>query len=411
MKMKTAAAVVIAAAVLTGCGSQISSRDKNETLSSSKNESSTSSTVQESAVAAVPNSSGAENSNGVRAVAENVKLLGRTYADDSGRLWMGLSGTGVDLMFKGSSFDITMSGNQTDIDNAARVGIFVDGERVKDVVLSGAPERISISGKGSTAVNVRVVKLSECTSSCCCIESMTAQDGEFSPTPEKNRRIEFIGDSITCGYGIDDTDLSHGFSTTTEDCTKAYAVKAAEMLGADVSLFSFSGYGIVSGNSGDGTKEKEKTVPQYYSSYGFTFASGFGDKKPQDIPWDNSKFKPDVIVINLGTNDSTYTQSDTGREAEYTSDYVSFLKLVREKNPGAKIYCTLGIMGNELNDAMKRAVEKYTGQTGDKNISAFDFPVQDMNADGCVVHGHPSVKTHDRSAALLSEKIRSDMGW
>lgn len=48
--------------------------------------------------------------------------------------------------------------------------------------------------------------------------------------------MEFIGDSITCGYGVDDPDKEHHFKTATEDVTKAYAYKTALALNADYSM-------------------------------------------------------------------------------------------------------------------------------------------------------------------------------
>lgn len=62
-------------------------------------------------------------------------------------------------------------------------------------------------------------------------------------------------DSITCGYGVDDEDRSHQFSTKTEDATKAYAYKTAQLLNADYSLVSYSGHGVVLGYT---TREKRQ---------------------------------------------------------------------------------------------------------------------------------------------------------
>ncbi len=96
---------------------------------------------------------------------------------------------------------------------------------------------------------------------------------------------------------------------------------------------------------------------------------------------------------------------------EYTEKYVEFLKTVRSKNPKARIFCTLGTMGNTLYNAMNDAVQRYTMLTGDKNITSFELPVQDQMLDGIVAQGHPSEKTHAKAADLVSQKIKTDMGW
>ncbi len=340
----------------------------------------------------------------------DVKLLGRTYLADDGKIWLGLSGTGVDFEYTGDKLSLFMIGNPTGRDNGSRVGVYVDGERVKDMIVTGDAEIFDIDGKGSTPVNVKIVKLSECPQSCCGIVKINPNGGTVKAAADKPHKIEIIGDSITCGYGVDENDpLSH-FTTPTEDCTKSYSIKTAELLNADYSLVSFSGYGIVSGYTESGNKVADSLVPLYYEKYGFTYGAGFGAKKPQDMDWDFSKFVPDAVVINLGTNDSTYAKNDERRE-EYKQGYISFLKTIRSKNPNARIFCTLGIMGTSLNKTMHEAAEAYTAETGDNNISVFDFPEQNGNADGLAADYHPSEKTHTKSAEMLAEFIKKEMGW
>ena len=322
---------------------------------------------------------------------ENVKLLGRTYKS-------------------GEKLSVTMSGNDTDEDSLSRVGIYVDDELVKDVMLTSKSTAVDIEGKTDRSVNVKIIKLSEAQNSCCSIDNITVTEGKIVPTAEKAHKIEFIGDSMTCGYGVEDSDLTHNFSTASENCCKAFGVKTAKLLDADYSLVCYSGYGIVSGCSADGSKNTDDLVANYYEKYCYTAADGFDGIKPQTIAYDHG-FQPDAIVINLGTNDSTYTGTDPQRLGEYTEKYVEFLKTVRSKNPKARIFCTLGTMGNTLYNAMNDAVQRYTMLTGDRNITSFELPVQDQMLDGIVVQGHPSEKTHSKDADIIAQKIKTDMGW
>ena len=344
-------------------------------------------------------------------VLNDAKLLGRTYRADDGSIWMGLPGTGAELEFTGERLSVTLRGNAASSDKAARVGVFVDGQRTSDICVNASKQTVDVTGKGSTTVTVRIVKLSECSDSCCAIVGADAHGGSIKKASDKQRKIEFIGDSITCGYGVDDPDLTHGFSTATEDCTKGYAYKTAQLLNADHSLVSFSGYGVVSGWTGTGEKNTYSLVEPYYESYGFTENSGFDGKKPSDIKWDFSRFVPDVVVLNLGTNDMSYTLDDPGRQQEYIAGYVDFLKKIRSVNPNAKIICALGTMGTLLCPAMQQAVTLYSTQTGDKNIAAIELPLQDQENDGSVIQGHPTEITHDKAAKLVSEKIKAEMNW
>ena len=68
-------------------------------------------------------------------------------------------------------------------------------------------------------------------------------------------------------------------------------------------------------------------------------------------------------------------------------------------------------MGDLLSQAMKNAAAQYSSETGDENITTLDLPIQDVQADGVTVNQHPSEKTYEKAAALLTEKIKTEMNW
>ncbi len=361
---------------------------------------------------------GKEESNVKKVVMEssNVKTLGRTYLKDE-TLWLALSGTGVDFSYTGKDLKITVQGDEAsrlegNKDNYARVAVYVDGERVIDDMVDKEEEVYEVfSSNESKTVNVQVVKLSETAMSTIGIKPIEiAKDEEIKPAPAKTHRIEFIGDSITCGYGVDDEDQNHHFSTSTEDVTKAYAYKTAQALDADYSMFSVSGYGMISGYTDNDKPKSDQTIPQYYESMGFSYNT-FNGEKPQSVAWDFSKFQPEVVVINLGTNDDSYVQGDSDKAAEYTAAYVEFLKKVREKNPDARIFCTVGIMGTRIYTAVEDAYIEYMNETGDENVSVFMFDPQNSAEDGLAADWHPTEKTHQKASEKLAAEIKTVMGW
>ena len=203
----------------------------------------------------------------------NVKPLGRTMplADS---LWLAFSGSGAEFVFTGSCCEITIAGdcNAADASKAndhVRIAIYLNGERVVDDMINAAEKTYVISADGQESV-VRVVKLSETAMSTCGIRSIAAED--IRPTEQKAHFVEFIGDSITCGYGMDDEVAEHHFVTGTEDATRAYAYCTAQALDADYSLVSISGYGIISGYTA--TAEEPITaqlIPTYYEKLGFSY--------------------------------------------------------------------------------------------------------------------------------------------
>ena len=344
-----------------------------------------------------------------KATAENVKLLGRTYFSED-KLYCALSGSGAEFTFNGTKCTVNVNGdsnamNASAADNQARVGIYVNGERVIDDMVDNLRESYDVFESDTPQdVTVSIVKLSESPMSTISIGDIKVTGSVIKPTPDKDVFIEFVGDSITCGYGADDPVKEHNFSTKTEDVTKAYAYKTAQALDADYSMVSFSGYGIISGYTNNDKKVSNQTVPQYYTKLGFSWSPN-GSFVPANIDWDFSGRQPDVVVINLGTNDDSYTKSETDRQEEYAAEYVNFIKTIREKNPDAKILCTLGVMGDRLFEYVQKAADDYTAETGDKNVYTMKFDVQ-LPDDGYSADWHPSITTHDKAAAKLSEEIK-----
>ena len=340
-----------------------------------------------------------------------VKMLGRTHSEE-GILWLAHSASGIEFTVKGTKCAVkiigdNMMGNEG---NQARFAVEVDGERVLDEMITEHETVYDVfSYDEEKEVTVTVLKLSEPGNSTFGIDEITVTASEdIAPTAEKSPKIEFIGDSITCGYGVDDEDRNHHFATDTEDATKAYAYKTARLLGADYSLVAYSGHGIISGYTQKGKKVSAQQLPKKYETYAVSGGSSYEGFRVSEADWDFSKFVPDYVVINLGTNDSSYTGKDEELIAEYTAAYVEFLKTVREKNPGAHIICTLGVMGADLYDAMSAAAEQYTAETGDENISVFRLSTQD-GSTGYAADWHPTAATHDKAAEEMSEYIKTLM--
>ena len=348
---------------------------------------------------------------------DNIRPVGRTYYyEDS--LWSAFSGTGAEFDFEGSTLYVTLladaSADEEEKKNVARYAVEVNGERVCEGTLCERVTKLTVIDSNVPAkARVQIIKLSECAMSTMGIASLETDDNAtVTPAPARERRIEFIGDSITCGYGVDDEDPLHPFKTSTEDCTAAYAYKTARALDADYSLVSISGYGIISGYTATAeAKVTEQLVPPYYKSLGFSYKK-FADKlAPEDIPWDFEQFVPQAIVINLGTNDDSYCLDHEDRQRDYADNYKIFLKTVREINPDAYIFCGVGIMGTRIYKALETAVNEYKAETGDERVLSHCFKEHDAQKDGLVADYHPIRKSHDNACAEIVPVIKEKMDW
>jgi len=345
---------------------------------------------------------------------ENIKPLGRTHLLND-TLWMAYSASGAAFTFFGKSCTITLAGDSTSLsagekDNQTRIAIEVNGQRVVDALMD-APEKSFTVFEASEAqqVTVQVINLSESAMSTCAIKWISVDtEGRIQPTDPKPHRIEIVGDSITCGYGTDDLDPEHHFITATEDVTKSYSYKTLQALNADYGIVSLSGYGIISGYTATAEEKVDQILPKYYDKLGFSYGNYLG-MKPQEVEWTFAA-QPELIIINLGTNDDSYCLDHADRQLDYQQNYTAFLKKVRSHNPEAKILCVLGMMGDRLYPFVEAAVAAHTEETGDSNIACMAFPVQ-LAEDGYAADWHPSIVTHDKATQRLTGFVKDLMGW
>lgn len=335
---------------------------------------------------------------------EYVRPVGRSVFEDGIR-WVSFSGSGIEFNCLATHFDV-MIHSDTSLQTSShkpRIAVIANDDVLFDEVLTEDEQNIHISlmdYEGS--VNVRIIKQSESMFSSFGIGTIRiGEKRKIRPTADSPIKIEFIGDSITAGYGIDE-EKTHGyFSTATENFTKTYAYLAAKELDAQYSVVAFSGYGVLSGATSGGRINSEATIFKYYDK---AITNKSFESEEMKI-WDSSKFSPDFVVINLGTNDAMYCSTFERRNA-FAEEYEKLLNLVREKNPNAYIICVLTDVNNSLFPSIETAVESFKENTGDERITAsiLDF---DMGENGTVVDGHPSAAANQTAAENLTQMIKA----
>lgn len=318
--------------------------------------------------------------------------------------WLVQSGSAAQFIITGTKAVLTIAGDSSInsySDLRPRYAVYVDGELIHDKVIASPEESIVLFEENyARTAEVRVMLLSEAKYGAVGIKSIEATGGDeeqITPLVQKDLAIEFIGDSITCGFGVDADEGSQPFSTATENFCKSYAYIAAQELDADYSTVAYSGYGVISGYS-SGEKNEEETIPPYYD-----IASRYSG---YDEEWNFSQRSMDAVFINLGTNDTCYVSRDDEYTCdEFTEGYKALLKAVREKNPDAVILCTVGLMGGE--ETIYPLIEKAVSEFGDDRVSCFLSPYQDIEANGAGACWHPSEKTQYDYGLFAAEQIRN----
>ncbi len=174
--------------------------------------------------------------------------------------------------------------------------------------------------------------------------SSIVMNGEFNEKPEDNRLyIEFIGDSISTGYGaLGVSGDDQADSPLWQDATAAYPYLTAKALNADFSDVAWSGLGCKYGY-------QSLTMQTVYTAQRYNY-----DNTTQ---YDFTKRQPDVVVIALGTNDIANQEDASLRKVGYQE----MLDLVRAKNPDAKIVWIAGMMKTDDNEMIEALIEENGG--------------------------------------------------
>ena len=340
-----------------------------------------------------------------------VKWQGRHYFDEErNAVWFNFSAAGFEVEFEGTQLKAEFLGewqNQVvgqGVQNPY-VAIFIDGETdprnaaIEEIYNKDRTEYVLAEKLPAGRHTVRVYKRSETSSNKLALASLKT-DGKILDAPAAAPlSIEFYGDSVTCGYGIDFTNQT-AFSTDTENALLTYAYLSAHVLGADFSLISVSGWGMAHG-LGDNS-----AVPDW-----FEYADIRSDRR-----WEVAAHKPDIVVINLGANDNQYILGNVSgpvsegeraaRLQNYLTAYKTFIhKLLSVYGKDTPIFCCFGTMGEtNIYTPLENMIYDEFQDKAHPNV----YPVRLSDGAGHgtpALHGHPNVKSNIASANILVKAI------
>jgi lysophospholipase L1-like esterase len=327
-----------------------------------------------------------------------VLLVGRFLTTDPAGPKFGWSATTIRANFQGTDISVKLASTG---DNY--INVIIDGTVRTPINVpsgtSGASTITLATGLSSGNHTIELVRRTECNIGDMQFLGFTFSNGALlAPPAASSRRIEFIGDSITCGYGNEGTSQYQTFTTKNENAYLAYGPVTARALNADQITVSWSGKGVIRNYGGD----TNDLMPAIYSRI-----------LPYDTTnlWDSSKWIPHVAVINLCTNDYSVGIPDW---TQFTTAYTNFVKKIRAQYASAHIYCAVGPMlnGDNLTSARDyiNTLVNSLRSAGDTKVHFIEFPMQ----DGSLGYGedwHPSVATHAKMANQLAAQIKTDLGW
>jgi hypothetical protein len=213
------------------------------------------------------------------------------------------------------------------------------------------------------------------------------------PAPKPARKIEFIGNSITCGASSDMTAIPCGKGVWQDqhNAYLSYGARTGRALNAQYHLSAVSGIGLMHSCCG-----LSIIMPQVFDKVSM---------RNDTIAWDFSLYQPDVVTVCLGQNDGIQDAT------VFVENYLTFIKRLRGYYPNATIICLTSPMADaKLAEFMKKILTEIVSKIsagGDKKITSYFFSKQ--YSKGC--DWHPSIEEHKEIADELTTFIKTTMKW
>ncbi|MDF2692712.1 MAG: Acetylxylan esterase [Labilithrix sp.] len=279
--------------------------------------------------------------------------------------------------------------------------------------------------------------------------------GTILPPTRRARRIEFIGDSIVCGYGNEGKNATCPFEIKireaknakgesvpvtvplTENQYLSFTALTARALDADAVTVCWSGKGAyLNYKERPEEPDTKSTVPDLWEkrTIGNDYQGNFWDfklEKPDEVP--------QVVFISLGTNDFSRDTKppasdptklpgdnvpdgdmvDPAQREQFFQAYLGLVKKVREHRPDAHIFLATPPMVTDqfpiddarkyIRDTLLRIVSEQE-RAGDRKVYQMDLVEQGFRYGlGCDYH--PNLEVHRIMADQLTGAIRSKTCW
>lgn len=343
-----------------------------------------------------------------------VKIHGRHTKNEAGALVFDNVNSGIELWFFGTECKVAFDVNETDsiaggltqygflrayLDDEIKYGYEND---IEELNVAGKRVALDKAGKGVVYTlasgldegyhRIQILKASEQRlngDTRLTISSLVSEEDCLIVTAKEDKKdlkIDFYGDSITCGAGNLGENSEHIYNTNS-DGTKTYAAYTARALNADSSVVSKSGLCVSAELVG-----KDISLEKCWEN-----VSVHNPEKSE------TDFDANIVVINLGTNDYNDISKGNSSYADLTANIVKTLTVMRGKYTNAKFVWCYGLMNEvkEIKNAINAALEQMGGEK-----EGFYYVTLTIDTSGGATH--PTVNGHISSARVLTEFIKEN---
>lgn len=287
-----------------------------------------------------------------------------------------------------------------------------DGNNDYNVWLNDAPPFLLQTTPGKTtyllaqnlptaAHTVRLVKRTEASLGAATFRGIVLDaDAELvAPPPLPARKLLFFGDSITAGYGNEGASPDCPFSRETENVEQGYAALTARAFGAAYVTVAYSGMGMVR-NYGSPAPTSAEAMPVFFDRSTATAPSR---------PWDPTRWQPDVLVVNLGTND--FSTQPHPSQAQFTEAYRALLTRARTAYPSTEIVAVAGPFMTDPAPGYIRTLVTAVQAEGETRLHLAEITNTLVHPSDFGCASHPNVAGHRKIAEQLIPQIGAALGW
>ncbi len=337
-----------------------------------------------------------------------VELLGRVDLTDPAAAQLSWPATGFAVTFEGGGLAVHVEEwSEGGPAHTNHYAVVLDDGPARDLALEPGVHRVELAaGLAPGPHRLTFVKRTEAMVGTGVVHGLElgAETRLLRPPPGPFRRLEVIGDGVTCGYGaaVAADPPPAGFTAANEDVLLSYAWITARTLDAAVSTICYSGRGLLrSYDGGDGDQLPElwdRTLPHTV-----------------DSTWDFDRYQPQVVVLQVGGEDLA-----TGRPPRRLFRWAlgGLITEVRDAYPEAWILLVrspalteawpVGGWGPRWVDTRLAEQVSAAAARGDDRVVIVELPSPQPP------HGEdyqPSAASHAALARVLVDAIRQLTGW
>ena len=309
------------------------------------------------------------------------------------------SGVSIRASFQGTSISILLN----DEGSSNEYNVIVDNVIKRIKVSQGLTMYPIASGLSNGVHEIEIFRLTELTFGKTMFNGFLLDKGKslVAISHQRTHVIEYVGNSITCGYGNEGT-LSDKYGPTTQNHYLTYAAFNSRNFDARHLAVCRSGIGIYR-NYGDSTTGSKDCMTNNYSRTFLYDAS----------PVYDFKLKPDLICIDLGTND--FSNSNNGFVVDttrYVHKYLALIDTLQQRNKKTDILVLLGpMLTDPALSTVRRCLNFVVDAANKKNNGKVYFFEMSQQGNVYGVDYHPTVSQHLKNGLELTNYIKQIKGW